>query len=162
MALVPCRECGHQVSTEASACPSCGAPVVGTPAIVTRPIASRVRAGEKTTAKNPLIFAVVAVVVLWMLGTLAGGRSSTAATEPKTVDLRLAAYPGGRVLVFASGESQTLSECRYTINADGFSTGSDFTVVSVEPNGHRLLPLSELSAVTGSGSIRAPTWSISS
>jgi hypothetical protein len=26
MALVKCRECGHQISTEALACPSCGAP----------------------------------------------------------------------------------------------------------------------------------------
>lgn len=27
MALVACRECGHQVSTEANACPKCGARV---------------------------------------------------------------------------------------------------------------------------------------
>lgn len=27
MALIKCRECGHQVSTEASACPNCGAPI---------------------------------------------------------------------------------------------------------------------------------------
>ncbi len=26
MALLPCRECGHNVSTEAAACPNCGAP----------------------------------------------------------------------------------------------------------------------------------------
>ena len=26
MALIKCRECGNQVSTEASACPHCGAP----------------------------------------------------------------------------------------------------------------------------------------
>jgi hypothetical protein len=28
MALQPCKECGHQVSTSARACPSCGGPVV--------------------------------------------------------------------------------------------------------------------------------------
>ena len=27
MALIPCAECGKQVSTLAAACPSCGAPV---------------------------------------------------------------------------------------------------------------------------------------
>ena len=27
MALHPCAECGHSVSTSAAACPSCGAPV---------------------------------------------------------------------------------------------------------------------------------------
>jgi len=27
MALQPCKECGHKVSTDAAACPSCGAPV---------------------------------------------------------------------------------------------------------------------------------------
>lgn len=26
MALTPCRDCGSQVSTEATACPTCGAP----------------------------------------------------------------------------------------------------------------------------------------
>ena len=29
MALVACTECGKQVSTQASTCPSCGAPVPG-------------------------------------------------------------------------------------------------------------------------------------
>lgn len=27
MALIPCKHCGHQVSTEAHECPQCGAPV---------------------------------------------------------------------------------------------------------------------------------------
>ena len=27
MALVTCKECGHQVSDRAAACPSCGAPI---------------------------------------------------------------------------------------------------------------------------------------
>ena len=31
MALVACTECGKQVSTQASTCPSCGAPVAGGP-----------------------------------------------------------------------------------------------------------------------------------
>ena len=29
MALTACRECGHQISDTAAACPSCGAPVSG-------------------------------------------------------------------------------------------------------------------------------------
>ena len=33
MALVKCRECGHQISTTARACPSCGAAVRRTSAI---------------------------------------------------------------------------------------------------------------------------------
>lgn len=32
MALIPCHECAHQVSDKAVACPSCGAPVVRSPA----------------------------------------------------------------------------------------------------------------------------------
>jgi len=31
MALIDCKECGHSVSTEAAACPSCGAPLRLTP-----------------------------------------------------------------------------------------------------------------------------------
>ncbi|WP_371436636.1 zinc ribbon domain-containing protein [Polaromonas sp.] len=32
MALVACSECGKQISTLAATCPSCGAPVAGSPA----------------------------------------------------------------------------------------------------------------------------------
>jgi predicted RNA-binding Zn-ribbon protein involved in translation (DUF1610 family) len=35
MALVPCRECGREVSTEAQACPQCGAPAPTRPAAST-------------------------------------------------------------------------------------------------------------------------------
>lgn len=35
--LMRCSECGHEVSDKASACPFCGAPVIGAPATVTPP-----------------------------------------------------------------------------------------------------------------------------
>lgn len=42
MALIPCPECGKQVSTSATACPGCGFPV-----------AEKVSAGEVPTAGSP-------------------------------------------------------------------------------------------------------------
>lgn len=35
--LMKCSECGHEVSDKASACPHCGAPVIGSPTTVAPP-----------------------------------------------------------------------------------------------------------------------------
>ena len=48
MALVPCRECGNEISTEAPSCPRCGVinPVVAEPAGPIR---------EKEQEKDPVV-----------------------------------------------------------------------------------------------------------
>jgi hypothetical protein len=57
MAIIPCRECAHQVSDQAASCPSCGAPIRSNPKTKprTRRYASR---------------ALITLMTLWTLGTL--------------------------------------------------------------------------------------------
>lgn len=57
MAIVPCRECAHQVSDQAASCPSCGAP-----------IASNVKI--KPPARLRVSRILIALMALWTLGTL--------------------------------------------------------------------------------------------
>ena len=37
MALAPCPECGHKVSTQAASCPACGYPMQGTRNVAQQP-----------------------------------------------------------------------------------------------------------------------------
>ena len=57
MAIIPCRECSHQVSDQAISCPSCGVPIA--PAVKTTPyrmgVVSRV---------------LIILMALWTLGTI--------------------------------------------------------------------------------------------
>ncbi|WP_198089111.1 zinc ribbon domain-containing protein [Variovorax sp. E3] len=61
MALIACSECGHQVSTRASHCPSCGAPVAGD----ADPAA---RGGKNEPVVNAgLLGKIVAVIGAWLV-----------------------------------------------------------------------------------------------
>lgn len=63
MSLVECRECGHQVSTEAESCPECGArhPTSEVEARVERAGGGARRFGAG------LILLLATVVFVWML-----------------------------------------------------------------------------------------------
>jgi uncharacterized membrane protein YvbJ len=82
MALTACSDCGHQVSTGATACPSCGAPVaprsmgdvLGKPTsgeLVDRPVT--IEQTSKSIKLLMLIGALIFLVGLFMaLGNLSG------------------------------------------------------------------------------------------
>jgi tRNA_anti-like len=57
MAIIPCRECTHQVSDQAASCPSCGAPVAH--AVKTKP------RGKRVVSRT-----LITLMTLWTLGTL--------------------------------------------------------------------------------------------
>lgn len=59
MALTPCHECGSQVSTEATACPRCGAPV-------RRPQAAQ----EQSQLSIPSLSAAIATVLAFVTAKL--------------------------------------------------------------------------------------------
>ena len=57
MAIIPCRECAHQVSDQAVSCPSCGVPIAL--AVETKP-----------RLKHPIWTTLITLMTLWTLGTL--------------------------------------------------------------------------------------------
>lgn len=59
MALITCRECGHQVSDQAAACPSCGAPVERVPSPILTP---------SSVSQNPSNAASVGKAFLILVG----------------------------------------------------------------------------------------------
>ena len=84
MALVKCRECGHQISTEAVACPSCGAPPKPVPPLIPPPLAAPPPIApipQRRTSGHFIkrLFAVGAVIVfsVIVLCIVAGVVSST-------------------------------------------------------------------------------------
>jgi hypothetical protein len=130
MALVDCAECGKPISTQASACPHCGAPGLGT-TVATPPVASGAHRPDQTDGERPtadylwrltgkIFFALlaVAIVVSWLRGP-----SSPPRTTP-------------------SGTSATHSTTRPAEVAEGTRTvkGPHFGCVS-EESYHRLLEM---------------------
>ena len=69
MALIPCRECGRTISSEAVACPQCGAPPlaasvpppISTPALPTEP---RREAQEETLHSDPYVSVTSSRVII--------------------------------------------------------------------------------------------------
>jgi hypothetical protein len=66
MALMKCKECGNDVSTSASVCPKCGAPVVLAPG------------AAKRIAKG-VGYAFAGLIVLTVIGTIVGGKKPESA-----------------------------------------------------------------------------------
>ena len=136
MALQSCRECGQQVSTEAATCPRCGVPNP----TASPPVAST--QGDKRRSLGIWIFLFLVVVVL-AVGSLLPDSGKGGSSEAPTVDLRVAAVPRGRMLKVASGESESVSDCRIRINHDGPSGGYQYHLGALSPNEERQVVLSE-------------------
>ena len=91
MALIQCRECGKQISTEAAACPQCGAPQRKTPpqipaATAPPPIPGNRGSQEETIHTDSLVTVTTTRVII--RGTTYALRNITsvrlAATQPST------------------------------------------------------------------------------
>ena len=107
MALAKCEDCGHQVSTEAAACPSCGRPVNAAPAPtptgvqppppILPPPQQPAAPAQPTTPKkknwfrrHPILTVILAVIVLGIIGAAASngnkkngsGSSGASANNP--------------------------------------------------------------------------------
>ena len=81
MALTKCRECGGQVSTEATTCPHCGAPVKKQPE---PPEAKKGQAVSRAAVRQQSLpgwllipVAIVIVYAVWWFDTTVGGDSPT-------------------------------------------------------------------------------------
>ncbi len=104
MALTKCRECGGQVSTEATACPHCGAPV--------RPLSpaqGAPRSAKRPRRTWPIIVATVVLLALW-ISHESSRRSPPANSEPTAAAASSpaaapASQPAAPVVVAASCKS---------------------------------------------------------
>lgn len=77
MALTACRECGHQVSTEADACPGCGArmrPQQPTPGAGT--VAAGTFGGIAGCAVAPFALGCGCLMLLFFMAALAGAATA--------------------------------------------------------------------------------------
>lgn len=114
MALVACHECGKEVSTEAHACPRCGAPI--------KADRSRTKVSARIEIKNPQLWllVVIAGVVIWIL-TMDGSpltppeqsivQSSDAGTSYKILE-QWSIPNGGFVRVIVTNVNPTEPELR--------------------------------------------------
>src|SRR5579871_3314211 len=99
MALVPCPECGKNVSTRASACPHCGCPLESVPAgagtqaaeaDLSHNRAVAPRDGERYVNALGIEFVLVPKGAFWM-----GGGNGTCGNQQVTIDrdFYLGVYP---------------------------------------------------------------------
>lgn len=72
MSLVPCPECGHQISTKATSCPNCGEPIVLTPQRFARDLVGSQATPRWGRIGAVIVFAVIPVfaLVLWSAPTV--------------------------------------------------------------------------------------------
>jgi hypothetical protein len=112
MALITCKECQHKISSQAAACPSCGAPIA--------------RAPKRT---SPLRIVVVVIAVIAVIGVIAAiisspNNSSTTPPDKNPVKTR-AALDGSAVLITNLNDYEWPSVTVY-LNGnplDGYSAG---------------------------------------
>lgn len=88
MALVACRECGKEVSTEAKTCPHCGTSKPAMQPKVTQPVDETVKAaGSRKWIKNMLILAAIGMVALVVVPrNKAGSKTVAVTTVPANPD----------------------------------------------------------------------------
>src|SRR5688572_13160476 len=88
MSLMNCPECGHEVSNEAVACPSCGRPLSApTPVIQRKVVVAENRADEGFPKWVIAPIVILALVVIFLL--IAITRNNEEAANTRTVNVNL-------------------------------------------------------------------------
>ncbi|MGN7833618.1 DUF6232 family protein [Pseudoxanthomonas sp. 22568] len=64
MALIPCRECSHTISTEATACPQCGAPPQAVTRVPVDAMAGPSRSEEETLHSDAYVSVTTSRVII--------------------------------------------------------------------------------------------------
>lgn len=104
MALISCKECGHQVSDQAASCPSCGHPINQPPAVPANPahhtvVITKPKRGTSGCAVIILAIIIAIAVVTCMAGT------SEPTTSPRTSSAAAARSPT-QLLQAATNEAE--------------------------------------------------------
>jgi len=127
MALKPCRECGAEISTEATACPRCGA---DDPTGVKK-AAAEANQKQMTYGCFGCLGFVVIIVFIAMVGGGSGGGSGGGGSAPPASqmrDLNAVARVTGTQLHLTNRDSYPWRNCKIELNSGvirgGFSTST--------------------------------------
>jgi len=129
MALIKCKECGHEVSTEAQACPHCGA--------VQKKWESKGRRvspfRERTPGRGRLVALLIVggIILLVIIGSQNSNKGSSRSTSSPPQKVGLTAQ--GKAVQEALNEGKT---CTATWGEDSSKTGQNTRIyaVRVEPS----------------------------
>lgn len=111
MALTKCRECGHEISTQAASCPSCGRKI---PTIA-----------EKAGAIVGILFFVVIAIIWFSSGSNDSGKTATIATT--------ASSPNDAELLNASFKEMNDIENRFNSASDRFVASITQAIINKHP-----------------------------
>ena len=121
MALTVCKECGHKISSQAAACPSCGAPIVH---------------ARRTNAR---LIVVISVIVVAVIVIVSNQSTSTGGKNP----VKTSAALTGSAVVITNLDDFTWSAVTVYVNGtplDGYSAGPYGPIV---PNRQLSIPFTE-------------------
>lgn len=130
MALLKCHECGNNVSTEAKACPSCGAPVK--------------KQQQETSAAGGCLVIIVVVGIVGYLGYSGvfsdKGTSSSPSPSPPPPSASPARqwYEGGTL------HKKTMADWRAASDEDRLATAADFVSNSAASRGTTFRSMDEM------------------
>lgn len=117
MALVPCRECGQQVSTEAKTCPHCGvADPAGKPTPARPPSATPAPTGSSAVEKGCL-GCLGLFIVLVIIGSL-GKSSGSGGSSSSILDLNARVQFDGTQFHINNLNSFSWTDCKIEVNDD--------------------------------------------
>jgi hypothetical protein len=115
MPLQPCRECGHEVSTEAKTCPSCGvADPTGSLAAAAGQQAKAKKAAEKRNTAGCL-GCLGLVFILVVIGSISDGGTGKSSG---IVDLHAAVRFDGSQFQITNLDAFAWTDCKFEVNGD--------------------------------------------
>ena len=110
MGLIICPDCGHNISSEAPACPYCGKPMFQPPLIRPR--------SPHTIRRNRLIgLGVLAVIVVGFIWAYQSDEKSNAAYSNRIKAGDTVRFIGGSTTAFAATDLDTLKKLETSISA---------------------------------------------
>lgn len=120
MALIKCRECGRDISDQATACPHCGAPLAATQA----GNATRVEVVQKRSGCGTLLLIGVAVLaLLYFIGRCSPGTTDGATSAaPTSAAVEPATAGSVRIISESCAASREGTRYEVTVQNDGAAT----------------------------------------
>lgn len=107
MAIVKCAECGNDVSTNAAACPKCGALGSKGPAVA-----------QATAARRKLTFYVVSAIIAVLGIAMCTAQEKGRVPQPREPSLNAGVAFSGGAFVIKNNDSYDWKDCDFELNSD--------------------------------------------